>query len=80
MTDRATRVISRMRQLGEAVRGEAMAGLSESQRATLLDLLLHVRGNMCRHAGGAERHPSGAPPHETNNEHGNEVAALERTL
>jgi DNA-binding MarR family transcriptional regulator len=49
MTERAAQIFSRMRQLGDIVRGEAMAGLNETERETLLDLLLHVRGNLCGH-------------------------------
>jgi DNA-binding MarR family transcriptional regulator len=55
MTDRAGQVISRMRQLGDVVRAEAMEGLSEEQRNTLLDLLLHIRGNLCGHGANPER-------------------------
>lgn len=76
MTERATQVISRMRRLGDAVRGEAMAGLAEDQRAALLDLLLHVRGNLCGHAAGADRHRTTDRP-DTDTD--TEIAVLETT-
>jgi DNA-binding MarR family transcriptional regulator len=55
MTERAGQVISRMQEIGDLVRGEAMAGLTGEQRAILLDLLLRVRGNLCGPAARTER-------------------------
>lgn len=76
MTERATQVMSTMRQLGDAVRGEAMAGLAEEQRDALLDLLLHVRGNLCRHAAGANRRHTVNEPADNP---ANEIDVLETT-
>jgi len=54
-TPKVAPVMERMRELAEATRNEALAGLSAPQRDALVDTLIQVRGNLSeRNVGGAE--------------------------
>lgn len=60
MTERARPVLARMWAIGDAVIGEAFAGLEKPQSDMLLDLLIHVRANLSeRSARPAHGDPAG---------------------
>jgi MarR family transcriptional regulator for hemolysin len=46
LTKRARPMLERGRALGDEVRAEAFAGLDGAERERLIDMLLHVRGNL----------------------------------
>ncbi len=46
LTAKAQPVFARMRALGEEVRGEALAGLSQAERDRLMETLIAIRGNL----------------------------------
>ena len=46
LTSRAGPLLQQGRALGDAVRGEAFAGFSESERETVTDLLVRIRSNL----------------------------------
>ncbi len=46
LTARAGPLLQQGRALGDAVRSEAFAGFSESERETVTDLLVRIRGNL----------------------------------
>lgn len=60
-TDRARAVMVRLRAIGEEVRGEAFAGLSDEQRESLLNLLIHVRSTLSDQNARAARRESPRP-------------------
>jgi DNA-binding MarR family transcriptional regulator len=47
MTERARPVLARLRAVGEALRGEALAGLDAAERNALLHALGRIRANLC---------------------------------
>ena len=53
-TEKVAPVMERMRELAEATRNEALAGLSPTQRDALLDTLIQVRGNLSERSGRGE--------------------------
>jgi MarR family transcriptional regulator, transcriptional regulator for hemolysin len=61
-TEKVAPVMERMRELAEATRNEALAGLSPAQRDALTDTLIQVRGNLSQRNGrstdGAEERSS----------------------
>src|SRR6266851_5789915 len=54
LTAKAEPVFERMRALGDATRGEALAGLSQSERDRLTAVLVNIRSNL------SDRNPVGA--------------------
>ena len=57
-TEKVAPVMERMRELAEATRNEALAGLSPTQRDALIDTLIQVRGNLSERNGrGADQEP-----------------------
>jgi MarR family transcriptional regulator for hemolysin len=46
LTERAQPMLERGRLLGDAVRAEAFAGFTDSEREALIDALMRVRGNL----------------------------------
>lgn len=52
-TEKVAPVMERMRELAEATRNEALAGLAPAQRDALIDTLIHVRGNLSERNGPA---------------------------
>jgi DNA-binding MarR family transcriptional regulator len=50
-TEKVAPVMERMRELAEATRNEALAGLSPTQRDALTDTLIQVRGNLSQRNG-----------------------------
>ncbi len=50
-TEKVAPVMERMRELAEATRNEALAGLSPTQRDALIDTLIQVRGNLSERNG-----------------------------
>jgi MarR family transcriptional regulator, transcriptional regulator for hemolysin len=66
LTARAAPLLEQSRQVGDAVRAEAFAGLAEEERARLLELLLRVRGNLSERRGDeAATAPAKREPVET---------------
>lgn len=59
-TEKVAPVMERMRQLAEATRNEALAGLAPAQRDALIDTLIQVRGNLSERNGPAAE-AAGAP-------------------
>ncbi|HXY99439.1 MAG TPA: MarR family transcriptional regulator [Stellaceae bacterium] len=61
LTARARPMLEHCRALGDALRGEAFAGMSEEEREHLVDLLIRVRANLSERRGAesaaAEGHP-----------------------
>lgn len=55
LTERARPILERGRALGDAVRNEAFAGFPDPEREKLIDLLLHVRGNLSEKRGDDEK-------------------------
>jgi DNA-binding MarR family transcriptional regulator len=53
-TAKVAPVMERMRELAEATRNEALAGLGQAQRNALIDTLIQVRGNLSERNGRAE--------------------------
>jgi len=60
MTDKAKPLFEQVLELGYATRAEALAGLLQEDRDRLLDLLLHVRGNLSEKGPAPERVPQTA--------------------
>jgi MarR family transcriptional regulator, transcriptional regulator for hemolysin len=55
-TEKVAPVMERMRELAEATRNEALAGLAPAQRDALIDTLIQIRGNLSdRNGRAAER-------------------------
>lgn len=52
-TEKVAPVMERMRELAEATRNEALAGLAPAQRDVLIDTLIQVRGNLSERNGPA---------------------------
>jgi MarR family transcriptional regulator, transcriptional regulator for hemolysin len=52
-TEKVAPVMERMRELAEATRNEALAGLAPAQRDALIDTLIQVRGNLSERNGRA---------------------------
>lgn len=52
-TEKVAPVMERMRELAEATRNEALAGLAPAQRDALIDTLIQVRGNLSERNGPA---------------------------
>jgi MarR family transcriptional regulator, transcriptional regulator for hemolysin len=52
-TEKVAPVMERMRELAEATRNEALAGLDPAQRDALIDTLIQVRGNLSERNGRA---------------------------
>jgi DNA-binding MarR family transcriptional regulator len=52
-TRKVAPVMERMRELAEATRNEALAGLSPAQRNALTDTLIQIRGNLSERNGRA---------------------------
>ena len=52
-TEKVAPVMERMRELAEATRNEALAGLAPAQRDALIDTLIQVRGNLSDRNGRA---------------------------
>ncbi|HJT07741.1 MAG TPA: MarR family transcriptional regulator [Stellaceae bacterium] len=59
-TEKVAPVMERMRELADATRNEALAGLAPAQRDALIDTLIQVRGNLSVRNGSASE-ASGAP-------------------
>jgi MarR family transcriptional regulator for hemolysin len=57
-SEKVAPVMERMRELAEATRNEALAGLSPAQRDALIDTLIQVRGNL------SQRNPRGTDGEE----------------
>ena len=57
-SEKVAPVMERMRELAEATRNEALAGLSPAQRDALTDTLIQVRGNL------SQRNPRGTDGEE----------------
>jgi MarR family transcriptional regulator, transcriptional regulator for hemolysin len=57
LTERATPMLERGRALGDEVRAEAFAGLGPTERESLIDMLLRVRGNLSEKRGDEGRQP-----------------------
>jgi MarR family transcriptional regulator for hemolysin len=57
-SEKVAPVMERMRELAEATRNEALAGLSLAQRDALIDTLIQVRGNL------SQRNPRGTDGEE----------------
>jgi MarR family transcriptional regulator, transcriptional regulator for hemolysin len=53
-SEKVAPVMERMRELAEATRNEALAGLSPAQRDALIDTLIQVRGNLSERNGRGE--------------------------
>jgi MarR family transcriptional regulator, transcriptional regulator for hemolysin len=51
LTERARPMLERGRALGDEVRAEAFAGLGPTERESLIDMLLRVRGNLSDRRG-----------------------------
>jgi MarR family transcriptional regulator for hemolysin len=60
MSEKAKPLFDQVVEVGYATRAEALAGLSAADRDTLVDLLLHVRGNLSDKGPLAERVPQAA--------------------
>jgi DNA-binding MarR family transcriptional regulator len=52
-TEKVAPVMERMRELAEATRNEALAGLAPAQRDALTDTLIQIRGNLSERNGRA---------------------------
>jgi MarR family transcriptional regulator, transcriptional regulator for hemolysin len=57
LTERARPMLERGRALGDEVRAEAFAGLGPTERESLIDMLLRVRGNLSEKRGDPGRQP-----------------------
>jgi MarR family transcriptional regulator, transcriptional regulator for hemolysin len=57
LTERARPMLERGRALGDEVRAEAFAGLGPTERESLIDMLLRVRGNLSEKRGDQGRQP-----------------------
>jgi DNA-binding MarR family transcriptional regulator len=53
-SEKVAPVMERMRELAEATRNEALAGLSPAERDALIDTLIQVRGNLSERNGRGE--------------------------
>jgi MarR family transcriptional regulator for hemolysin len=58
LTRRAGPLLEICREIGDGVRADAFAGLAESEREILIDLLARVRGNLSDRRGDDERRAS----------------------
>ena len=58
LTERARPLLDGGRAVGEIVYAEAFAGITDEAREYLIDLLMHVRGNLSERRGDEERKPA----------------------
>ena len=64
-TQKVAPVMERMRELAEATRNEALAGLGPGQRDALIDTLIQIRGNLSdRNGRAAADEDEGKPGYE----------------